>query len=48
MTLTREELKAMSIEELDELVHDFKGNEAADINNSGKEAQINYILGEIE
>jgi hypothetical protein len=32
-------------EELDELVHDLKGEEAARINNGGKESQINYIMG---
>jgi hypothetical protein len=32
--------------ELDEIVHDLKGEEAAAINNAGKEAQIAYILQE--
>lgn len=30
-------------EDLDESVHDCKGSEAADINNSGLEDQINYL-----
>ena len=32
--------------ELDDLVHDLKSQEATTINNGGKEAQINFILGE--
>lgn len=44
--MTREELQAMSEEDLDELVHDLKGEEAAAINNQGKDAPIAYILGE--
>lgn len=43
---TREELETWTEEELDELVHELKGQEAAEINNSGKETQIAYILGE--
>lgn len=43
--MTREELEALDVEELDEMVHDLKGEEAAAINNAGKEAQIEYILG---
>lgn len=31
-------------EDLDELVHDFKAEEAAEINNAGLEAQLEYIL----
>ena len=31
-------------EHLDELVHDTKGSEAADINNSGTAGQIEYLL----
>jgi hypothetical protein len=42
---TRVELEALSEEELDEIVHDLKGEEAAAINNSGKDEQIAYILG---
>ena len=41
--LTKEELKALPQDELDALVHDFKSNEASDINNSGRETQIDYI-----
>ena len=42
--MTKEELEKATQEELDELVHDMKSEEAADINNRGKEAQINYLL----
>ncbi len=45
MDYTREQLKGMTEEELDEIVHDLKSEEAAEINNQGKEAQIEYILG---
>lgn len=44
--MNREELETMTEEELDELVHDLKGKEAAAINNSGKDAQLAYLLGE--
>jgi ribosomal protein L29 len=44
MDYTREQLEAMSEEELDEIVHDLKSEEAAEINNQGKDAQIQYIL----
>jgi ribosomal protein L29 len=44
MDYTREQLEAMTEEELDEIVHDLKAEEAAEINNQGKEAQIDYIL----
>lgn len=30
---------------LDELVHDAKGAEAAEINNQGVESQVAYLLG---
>jgi hypothetical protein len=33
-------------QELDELVHDAKADEAADINNGGIESQLRYLLGE--
>lgn len=46
MMSTREELEKLSEEALDEMVHDLKGEEAAAINNGGKDAQIAYILGE--
>ena len=36
----------MTEEELDDLVHDSKAEEAAEINNQGKDAQISYLLGE--
>jgi len=44
MDYTREQLEAMTEAELDEIVHDLKGQEAAEINNRGKDAQIEYIL----
>jgi len=44
MDYSREQLEAMTEEELDEIVHDLKAEEAAEINNQGKEAQIDYIL----
>lgn len=46
MDYTREDLEKMSQEDLDEIVHDFKSEEAAAINIQGKDAQIAYILGE--
>jgi hypothetical protein len=46
MDYTREQLEKMPEEDLDEIVHDFKSEEAASINNQGREAQIAYILGE--
>ena len=45
MDYTREQLEGMTEEELDEIVHDLNSEEAAEINNQGKEAQIEYILG---
>ena len=45
MDYTRERLEQMGEEELDEIVHDLKGEEAAEINNRGKDAQIEYIMG---
>lgn len=45
--MTREEeLNACSEEELDEKVYEAKAEEAADINNDGKEAQIAFLLGD--
>lgn len=41
---TREILEAKSTEDLDEAVHDMKGEEAAAINNSGREEQIQYLI----
>lgn len=32
-------------EALDEFVYDAKGNEAADLNNEGRETQIAYLIG---
>lgn len=37
-------LESKSQDELDELVHDMKAEEAASINNSGKEEQIEYLI----
>jgi predicted transcriptional regulator YheO len=34
----------LTTEELDELVHDYKGHEASAINNSGHDEQVQYIL----
>lgn len=36
----------MTDEELDEAVHDAKGEEAAAINNGGRDAQLAYLRGE--
>jgi hypothetical protein len=36
----------MAEEALDDLVHEFKGNEAANINNEGIASQLQYIIGE--
>ena len=41
----REDLEKMDVEDLDELVHEAKGAEAAEINNGGKDAQIDFLLG---
>ena len=35
-----------AVHELDELVHDAKAGEAADVNNGGVESQLRYLLGE--
>lgn len=42
---SREELIEMDEMDLDEIVCDMKSAEASEINNSGREAQIAYILG---
>ncbi len=42
MAMVHEELDE---EALDELVHDLKGQEAANINNAGREAQLAYLNG---
>jgi hypothetical protein len=42
--MKREELEKLSQEELDEAVLEAKTAEAADINNSGRDAQIQYLL----
>ena len=44
--MSKEELENMDYEELDELVHDMKAQEAAVINNAGKEAQVDYLLSD--
>ena len=41
----REALGQLTEEELDGLVHDLKSQEATTLNNAGREAQIDYILG---
>lgn len=46
MEINYESLEKLTEEDLDELVHDLKGEEAAEINNQGKEAQIAYIMGD--
>jgi hypothetical protein len=45
MDYTRKQLEVMTEEELDEIVHYLKAEEAAEINNRGKAAQIEYIMG---
>lgn len=40
----RERLLQMPQDELDDLVHDSKSCEASDINNRGREAQVEYLL----
>jgi hypothetical protein len=43
--ITRERIgEAFEATDLDELVHDTKGEEAANINNGGIDAQIDYLL----
>ena len=41
--MIREQLEKLDQDSLDELVHEAKGEEAADINNQGREAQIDYL-----
>ena len=41
--VAKTEFDDLSEEELDILVHDLKGAEAADINNAGRESQIHYL-----
>ena len=41
--MTEEELRGMTEEELDELVHDMKSHEASNINNAGAAAQVEYL-----
>lgn len=46
MDLTSAEgLRALTDEELDELVHDAKAQEASQINNEGRAAQVAYLTG---
>lgn len=43
--ITRERLSSVfESEDLDDLVHDTKSGEAADINNGGIDSQIDYLL----
>ena len=37
----------LSEEGLDELVHDFKSGEAAQINNDGVDSQLEYLLDQV-
>jgi len=46
--MTREEVERLTRAELDELVHELKAEEAAALNNSSRDEQIAYILGEEE
>jgi hypothetical protein len=50
MTRTPEELRAelekLTDEDLDEAVRDAKADEASEINQEGKGAQIAYLMGE--
>jgi len=38
------ELEQLSDEELDDLVHDVMSQQASDLNNEGRDAQIDFIL----
>lgn len=42
------EYETMTQEELDDAVHEAKAEEAAAINNAGREAQIAYLRGEAD
>lgn len=41
------EKAGINCEDLDDYVHDLKSQEASAINNSGLEAQLEYIYGDI-
>lgn len=41
--MTKEQLEKFDQDELDDMVHEAKGEEAAAINNQGREAQIEYL-----
>jgi len=41
----RLEAQGVECQDLDDRVHDAKGEEAADINNSGLEVQVSYLYG---
>ena len=43
--MTREQLEELEQYELDDMVVELKAQEAAAINNQGREAQIDFILG---
>jgi len=45
-SVARKNLEAMSCEDLDELVHEAKAEEAARINNSGHHVQVAYLIGD--
>lgn len=40
----KDQIEAASQDELDEMVHELKAEEAASINNGGREAQLTYLL----
>jgi hypothetical protein len=44
----KDELENSSPEELDELVHELKAEEATVINNQGKTTQIEYLLSKLD
>jgi len=44
MSILREQIKScVDPEELDEIIQDLKGEEAAEINNGGIDAQLDYV-----
>ena len=46
MSKLKQSYETYTDEQLDEIVHDLKSTEAADINNRGRNAQIEYIIGQ--
>lgn len=45
--MDRQQLEQLEDDELDDMVAEIKCQEASDINNEGREEQINYILNHI-